>query len=65
MTDGVGLDPVDPLELAAGIFSDEELGAYRAAGYSGNDAVRNNLGIWSFGTVSPPRTWGLEVQYDF
>ena len=35
------------------------------AGYSGNDAVRNSLGIWSFGTVSPPRTWGLEVQYDF
>lgn len=33
MTKGVGLDPVDPLELAAGIFSDEELGAYRAAGY--------------------------------
>jgi nicotinamidase-related amidase len=33
MTDGVGLDPVDPLELAAGIFSDEEFGAYRAAGY--------------------------------
>ncbi len=34
-------------------------------GFSGNQAVRTSLGTWSFGTISPPRQFGLEVQYSF
>ena len=35
------------------------------SGYTGNQAVRVYPGTWSFGTVNPPRNFGLEVQYSF
>jgi iron complex outermembrane receptor protein len=35
------------------------------SGYSGNQAVRVYPGTWSFGTVNPPRNFGVEVQYTF